>query len=84
MVAVPVRIEVVDDQPCPHCGQAGRPKVGDEQGRWWWKCSTPECDVGYYLPETGEWEARPTPEELAEMQRRAQEWAATLTFKPCE
>jgi hypothetical protein len=52
-------IQIVDDEACPHCGAGwpNRPKVADDKG-WWWRCYTEGCDVGYYLPETGEVELR--------------------------
>jgi hypothetical protein len=48
----PIRIRIVDEEPCPYCGAGfpNRPKVGDEEG-WWWRCYTENCPVGYYLPE---------------------------------
>jgi hypothetical protein len=48
----PIRIRIVDEEPCPYCGAGfpNRPKVGDEEG-WWWRCYTETCPVGYYLPE---------------------------------
>jgi hypothetical protein len=60
-----IKVRVVSDQACPKCGAIwghtdksldfpNRPKVSDDKGRGWWKCYNPECDVNYYLPETGE------------------------------
>jgi hypothetical protein len=48
----PIKIEVVEEQPCPYCGSKfpNRPKVHDEKG-WWWRCYTEDCPVGYYQPE---------------------------------
>jgi len=60
-----VTIKIVDDVPCPECGAywgnpsedlnfANRPKVGDENNNWWWRCYNPKCKVSYYCPETGQ------------------------------
>lgn len=57
-----ITFKVVDDEACPHCKAfwgnpnkeldfPNRPKVGDEDGVWWWKCYNPVCDVGYYTIE---------------------------------
>ena len=48
----PIRIKIVDAEPCPYCGRTepNRPKVGDRDG-WWWKCYSEDCVVGFYLPE---------------------------------
>lgn len=50
-----LKITVVEDEECPHCGGGwpNRPKVCDSQG-WWWRCYTAWCPVAYWLPETGE------------------------------
>ena len=61
-----MQIRIVDDEQCPECGamwfalksenplnSPNQPKVGDENGKWWWKCYNPACKVSYYLPETG-------------------------------
>lgn len=79
-----IRIKVVDDQACPVCGAiAGhplerlnfqnRPKVCDEKGVWWWRCYNPDCICDYYDPNSGRWETKPTPEEEAEIIKRAKE-----------
>jgi hypothetical protein len=53
----PIRIRIVDDAPCPYCGLdwPNRPKVGDRNGNWWWKCYGElfgrDCVVEWYLPE---------------------------------
>jgi len=49
----PIRIRIVDDEPCPYCGRGwpNRPKVGDRDGNWWWKCYSEDCVVAWYLPE---------------------------------
>ncbi len=58
-VAVPPAVEVVivPEATCPECGAGAnyhnRPKVGDADGTWWWRCYNPVCDVTYYNPETG-------------------------------
>lgn len=48
-------ITIVDDAPCPDCeaGWPNRPKVGDSDGTWWWRCYNPICPVNYYDPDTG-------------------------------
>lgn len=53
----------IENEACPGCNsfgpnEANRPKVGDEDGTWWWKCYTPGCWVDYYNPETSEVERR--------------------------
>ncbi len=64
-----MKIRIVDEQPCPRCGAywghpdktlnwPNRIKVDDH-----WKCYNPECTVGFYDPETGWIEERPTKEE---------------------
>jgi hypothetical protein len=86
-----MKIKIVDDQACPQCNAIfghpdknlnfpNRPKVGDKQNRWWWKCCNPNCNVGYYLPETGEIELKPTPEEHAEMIKRVKEYVDSIDF----
>jgi len=74
----PFTIEIVDDQPCPECGAMwmtpdcdsgnpldfpNRPKVGDEDGTWWWRCYNPACRVGYYEPFSGQVEYVASKEE---------------------
>lgn len=66
----PIHIRMVADEHCPHCGNAGRPKVCDLDGNWHWKCSTPNCDVGYYLPGTDYVELRPDLETAAAITER--------------
>lgn len=63
-------IMVVDDEGCPRCDTNGSPKVTDDQNRCWWKCLNRDCTVGYWLPETGEIEERPSAEEAKEMDAR--------------
>lgn len=57
----PITITVVSEEACPECSAfAGhpdpaldffnRPKVGDENGDWWWRCYNPLCSTDYYLP----------------------------------
>jgi hypothetical protein len=48
----PIKIMVVEEQPCPYCGSTfpNRAKVHDEKG-WWWRCYTEDCPVRYYQPE---------------------------------
>lgn len=60
-------IRIVDDEACPGCGQVGRPKVGHADGTWGWKCSTSDCEVAYYTPETGAIEKRLPEDEYAAM-----------------
>jgi ssDNA-binding Zn-finger/Zn-ribbon topoisomerase 1 len=68
-----ISIKVVEIENCPKCGGGyefgNRPKVGDEDGRWWWKCGNPECKVGMYLPETGEWEEELTEKEIQDIMK---------------
>lgn len=47
-----IRIQVVADEHCPHCGRVGRPKVQHLDGNWAWKCPSTrdECDIAYYTP----------------------------------
>jgi hypothetical protein len=77
-------IKIVSDEQCPICGAIwghedksldfpNRPKVGDENGVWWWKCYNPKCEVGYYEPKSGEWEREPTKEEYEKMMRKIDE-----------
>lgn len=73
-----MRIEIVDDEACPRCGVAGRPKVGNADGTWAWKCYTPDCTVGYYTPDTGEIEERLSPEEAAASAARIKEQVAKM------
>lgn len=40
------------DDYCPFCREPGNPKVCDNQNRWHYKCTTPDCEVGYYCPGT--------------------------------
>jgi hypothetical protein len=69
-------IVIVDDEACPECGAMyghenpafdfpNRPKVDNA-----WKCYNPECEVAYYLPETGAVEYRLPPDEEAAMKER--------------
>jgi len=48
----PIKIKVVEEQPCPYCGSKfpNRPKVHDEEG-WWRRCYTEDCVVRYSQPE---------------------------------
>jgi hypothetical protein len=48
----PIKIKVVEEQPCPYCGAIfpNRPKVHDKKG-WWWRCYTEDYPVGYHQPE---------------------------------
>lgn len=63
-------IILVNDEYCPSCREPGNPKVCDEKGRWHWKCSTPGCDIAYFLPGTNYTEKRLSPEADAEMTKR--------------
>ncbi len=51
-------IVIVPESKCPECDAGddfnNRPKVGDSDGLWWWRCYRATCPVMYYLPETGE------------------------------
>jgi hypothetical protein len=68
-----MKINVVDDEPCPGCGAVwmspmcdsghpldfpNRPKVDN-----FWKCYNPDCDVAFYCPETGEVELATKPKD---------------------
>jgi hypothetical protein len=73
-------MHIVDNEECPGCdslgpNQVNRPKVGDEDGTWWWKCYTPNCTVGYYNPTTQQWEQRTDNHLLTARQVREQEAA---------
>jgi hypothetical protein len=48
----PLKIEVIEEQPCPYCGSKfpNRPKVHDGEG-WWWRCYKEYCVVRCYRPE---------------------------------
>ena len=64
----PIRIRIVSDEQCPHCGRTGRPKVQSHpDGYWSWKCPSTreECDIAYYIPETREYELKLSPEAEA-------------------
>jgi hypothetical protein len=65
-----LRIEVVDDELCPVCGGPGSPKVGNADGTWSWKCLTPSCRLGFWVPGTDFREWRLDPEAEAEMHDR--------------
>lgn len=49
-----IKIVVVAETLCPLCEGGdeffNRPKVGDEDGSWWWRCYNPDCEVDYYNP----------------------------------
>lgn len=68
-----VSIKIVETENCPKCGGGeefcNSPKVGDENGEWWWKCCNPDCKVGMYLPRTGEWEEELTEEEAQKIMK---------------
>lgn len=42
----------LNDYLCPSCREEGNPKVCDSQERWHYKCTTPDCNIGYYCPGT--------------------------------
>lgn len=65
----PIRIRIVSDEQCPHCGRTGRPKVQHEDGTWAWRCPSTyeECDIAYYTPEDHTYELKLTPEEDAKL-----------------
>ncbi len=52
-----ITIEIVPEATCPTCGAGddyhNRPKVGDSDGTWWWRCYNPVCPTAYYDPDTG-------------------------------
>ena len=52
-----IEITIVAGAPCPGCGGGdefhNRPKVGDSDGTWWWRCYNGICPVRSYNPETG-------------------------------
>ena len=62
-----------DEHPNPDLKFPNRQKVDD-----FWKCYNPNCDVGYYQPETGEWEKRLTAEEEKALNKRCKEWVDNL------
>ena len=73
-----MRIKVVEGVNCPGCdslgpNEANRPKVGDEDGTWWWKCYTADCAVGYYNPDKGQYEERTDNHLLTAQQIRERE-----------
>jgi hypothetical protein len=54
-------ITVVPDEACPGCGAfwgnpdtsldyPNRPKVGNADGTWSWRCYNPFCSTDYYTP----------------------------------
>lgn len=56
-----ITITIVPDSPCPDCGAAwghpdpaldfpNRPKVGGDDGVWYWRCYNPACPREYYIP----------------------------------
>jgi hypothetical protein len=72
------KVTIVDDEACPGCtsswGNANpeldfpnRPKVGDNDGAWWWKCYNPNCKVDYYEPESGRFDLALSPERAKEL-----------------
>lgn len=78
----PLKIKVVADEygACPRCGAYwGHPdKALDYPNRQkvdhYWKCYNPSCTAGYYDPERRKVvEDKPTPEEMAEIERRSKE-----------
>jgi hypothetical protein len=83
----PFTITVVPDEygACPRCGAYwGHPdKALDFPNRnkvdHLWRCYNPGCTAGYYDPDSGEVvEDKPTPEQAAESQRRAEEYMNNL------
>lgn len=83
-----MEIHIVSEQACPTCGAvAGHPdadldwpnrtKVHDGE-YWWWRCYNPKCGTRYYLPETGETEPEPTPEEAEATRVRMEALRAQL------
>lgn len=90
-----VTIYIVDDEACPGCNAIwghedesldypNRPKVTDEDGLSWWRCYNPDCNVGYYNPETGRKERKATPEEEAVMAEQIKEMMANIDFDKIE
>jgi hypothetical protein len=53
-----IGVRIVADEGCPHCGEAGHPKVWDRFNVCWWKCYTEICDVAFYQPESNRVELR--------------------------
>lgn len=78
-----MNVNVVDGNPCPECGAGhpNRPKVGDKNGDWWWKCYNPDCNVGMYLPRTGETEPELTEEEEQEIKEEVERRIEKEGFK---
>lgn len=74
---------VVPPEACPVCHTTdeypNRPKVCDN-GDWWWICCNPNCNCAYYLPETGDWDPVPTPEEAERIRQEAKAWAESIDF----
>lgn len=86
-----VTVHIVSDEQCPHCGALwghddkaldfpNRPKVYDEYGEWW-RCYNPNCDIGYYNPQTGGIELRLTPEQEEAQRARIREQFSNITFE---
>jgi hypothetical protein len=79
-----MRIDIVPQENCPRCGGGeefmNRPKIGHEDGTWSWRCYNPACTLGYWNPDTGETEDKPSPEEQAAIEARARAFAESLTF----
>ncbi len=77
-------INVVPQENCPRCGGGdefyNRPKVGQEDGTWSWRCYNPDCDLRYYNPDTGYQEDEPTPEEEAQLSASIKGWLSGCTF----
>jgi hypothetical protein len=77
-----MKIRIVADEACPKCGSIwghedeglnfpNRPKVGDENGVWWWRCYNPDCSVEYYEPDSGEVEEQSlTKDQAQELMRK--------------
>ena len=76
-----MKFTVVPNEACPVCGAHpehvdealrffNRPKVGDDDGNWWWRCYNPACEVALYLPETGQWEEAAPKEEYEAMHKQ--------------
>ena len=66
-------VTIDDDEPCPVCGAfwghpdpnldfPNRPKIGNDDGTWWWRCYNPKCGWDYRDSKTGGQETMYEPE----------------------
>lgn len=81
-----MEINVVPQETCPRCGGGdefyNRPKVGQSDGTWSWRCYNPECDLRYWNPDWPGYEMDElSPEEDAKVRASIKEWLAGCTFR---